>query len=62
MPLPVPQDRRIQAAIALATLAANASAWAHESHGMGGGHWHATDIWGVLAAAAFAALVFHRRR
>jgi hypothetical protein len=43
-------------------LAAHASTWAHEGHGMEGSHWHATDIWGVLAAVAVAALVLSRRK
>jgi hypothetical protein len=29
---------------------------------MEGGHWHATDIWGLLAVAAAAALYYHRRK
>jgi len=44
------------------TQAASAAAWAHEGHGMEGGHWHATDIWGLLAVAAAAALYYHRRK
>jgi len=52
----------MQTAVALTTLAAHASTWAHEGHGMEGSHWHATDIWGVLAAAVVAALVFYRRK
>ena len=47
---------------ALTTLAASAAAWAHEGHGMEGSHWHATDIWGLLAVAAAAALYYHHRK
>jgi len=47
---------------ALTLLAASATAWAHDGHSMEGGHWHATDIWGLLAIAAAAALYYHRRK
>jgi len=46
----------------LTALAANATAWAHEGHGMEGGHWHATDVWGLLAVAAAVALYYHHRK
>ena len=62
MPKPILQTRCLRSAAALATLAASAAAWAHEGHGMEGGHWHATDIWGLLAVAAVAALYFHHRK
>jgi|LauGreDrversion2_5_1035112.scaffolds.fasta_scaffold195481_2 MYXO-CTERM domain-containing protein len=62
MPLSVPQGRWTRTTVALTTLAAHASTWAHEGHGMEGGHWHATDSWGLLAAAVLAALVFYRRK
>ncbi len=62
MPKPNLQIRCLRSTAALATLAANAAAWAHEGHGMEGGHWHATDIWGLLAVAAAAALYYHRRK
>ena len=62
MPKPTLQTRCLRSAAALATLAASAAACAHEGHGMEGGHWHATDIWGLLAVAAVAALYFHRRK
>jgi hypothetical protein len=29
---------------------------------MEGSHWHATDIWGLLAVAAAAALYYHCRK
>ena len=48
--------------IAFTTLTASAASWAHEGHGMEGGHWHATDIWGLLAIAAAATLYYHRRK
>ena len=61
MPSHILQGRWTQTAVALATLAVHASTWAHEGHGMEGSHWHATDIWGVLAATV-AALYFFRRK
>ena len=57
-----PQSRCLRSTAALSMLAVNAAAWAHEGHGMEGGHWHATDIWGLLAVAAAAALYYHRRK
>ena len=62
MSSPVLLDRWIQTTVALATLTVHASTWAHQGHGMEGSHWHATDSWGVLAAAVVAALVFYRRK
>jgi hypothetical protein len=62
MPSHILQSHWIKAATALATLALHTSTWAHEGHGMEGSHWHATDIWGVLAAVAVAALVLSRRK
>jgi len=62
MSSPVLLDRWIQTTVALTTLTVHASTWAHQGHGMEGSHWHATDIWGVLAAAAVTALVFYRRK
>jgi hypothetical protein len=62
MPKPTLQTRFGRSAAALTALAASATAWAHEGHGMEGGHWHATDIWGLLAIAAAAALYYHRRK
>jgi len=56
------QSRCLRKLATLAALAANATAWAHDGHGMEGSHWHATDIWGLLAIAAAAALYYHRRK
>jgi hypothetical protein len=41
-------------AVILAVLAA--PAFAHEGHGLAGTHWHATDAFGLVAAAAVAML------
>jgi len=30
--------------------------FAHEGHGLGGSHWHATDVWGFAAFGAAVAL------
>ena len=48
--------------VALACLPLSGPALAHEGHGMEGSHWHATDIWGLLAVAAAAALYYHHRK
>jgi len=42
------------AVVALAPLAG--PALAHDGHGLVGGHWHATDVWGFLGLAAAVAL------
>ena len=35
------------------------SAWAHEGHGIeGASHYHATDVWGFVAAAAVALVLW----
>jgi hypothetical protein len=42
--------------ILLPTAAVLASpVWAHEGHGLGGAHWHATDAWGFGLALAVGA-------
>jgi len=56
------QSRCLRKLATLAALAANATAWAHDGHGMEGSHWHATDTWGLLAIAAAAALYYHHRK
>ena len=45
------KQRWITAALALAA----APALAHEGHGMSGGHWHATDAWGLIGLAVVLA-------
>ena len=62
MPKPTLQARFGRSAAALTMLAVNATAWAHEGHGMEGSHWHATDVWGLLALAAAVALYYHHRK
>jgi len=62
MPTPRTPSRYLQTAAALATLASSAASWAHEGHGLEGGHWHATDVWGLLAVAAVGAMYFYRRK
>ncbi len=45
---------------ALASLCAVARA--HDGHGLSGGHWHATDAWGLLAfVAVLAAALWYSR-
>ena len=37
-------------------------ALAHDGHGLSGGHWHATDTWGLVGlATALAAAVWFAR-
>jgi hypothetical protein len=62
MPFLALQGRRLQTATALIGLAASATTWAHEGHGMEGSHWHATDGWGLLALAAAVALYYRHRK
>ncbi|MDZ7939128.1 MAG: hypothetical protein U5M53_12965 [Rhodoferax sp.] len=31
-------------------------AFAHDGHGLGGTHWHATDVWGFVVVGALSAL------
>jgi hypothetical protein len=35
------------------------SAFAHDGHGLGGTHWHATDVLGFVVAAAFVAVAVY---
>ena len=56
------QSRCLRNGAALTALAASATTWAHEGHGMEGSHWHATDVWGLLAVAAAVALYYHHRK
>ena len=39
------------------------TAWAHDGHGMGSSHWHATDTLGFLVVAALmvAAIYFGKK-
>ena len=40
-----------------------ALALAHEGHGLGGTHWHASDVLGfVVGAVVVAALIWHLRK
>ncbi|MFZ2737491.1 MAG: hypothetical protein WBI20_12225 [Burkholderiaceae bacterium] len=38
------------------------SALAHDGHGLGSQHWHATDTWGFIALAAMLGLAIWLRR
>ncbi len=45
--------------ISIAVYAASTGAsavFAHDGHGLGGTHWHATDVWGFVAVGALSAL------
>jgi hypothetical protein len=43
--------------LALSQLASNA--FAHDGHGLGGHHWHATDVLGFVIAAALVAVAVY---
>jgi len=43
--------------IAIYAISTGAStAFAHDGHGLGGTHWHATDVWGFVVVGALSAL------
>jgi hypothetical protein len=47
----------------LALLALVQPVWAHEGHGLGSTHWHATDALGfVVAAALLAAAIYFGKK
>jgi len=52
----MPKIRAMRAATLLLSAPA---AWAHEGHGLGGIHWHATDAFGLLLVGGLAALVIY---
>lgn len=41
---------------ACASISGATAAFAHESHGLQGVHWHATDTWGFVTVAAMVAV------
>jgi hypothetical protein len=53
-----PLSWRLSLSVFLALASWGGTALAHDGHGLGGAHWHATDALGFVAAAAIAALVF----
>ena len=59
--LPFCEPALRSAAVALALLAANGLALAHDGHGMQGSHWHASDLLGLVFGLAVAALVWRSR-
>jgi hypothetical protein len=50
-------SRLTSAFLASLALLGSSSALAHDGHGLFGGHWHATDLLGFLAAAVGVAAV-----
>ena len=46
-----PLSWRLSLSVFLALAAWGGTALAHEGHGLGGTHWHATDVLGFVAAA-----------
>jgi hypothetical protein len=51
--------KKIILALSLAIAQLGTAAFAHEGHGLGGTHWHATDVLGFVAAAALVALAVY---
>jgi Co/Zn/Cd efflux system component len=45
-----------------ALLMSTGSIFAHDGHGLGGAHWHATDVLGYVAVAVLAALAWFKRK
>jgi hypothetical protein len=48
-------------ALTLSLIAAHlgTAAWAHDGHGLGGTHWHATDVLGFVMAGALVVLAVY---
>ena len=46
----------------VAVLTSTGSVLAHEGHGLGGAHWHATDVLGYVAVAVLAAVAWFKRK
>ena len=42
--------------IAASAMVAAGTAFAHEGHAMTGAHWHATDVWGLVALGGMMVL------
>lgn len=46
-------------ALSLTLAQLGTSAFAHDGHGLGGSHWHATDVLGFVVAAALVGLAIY---
>ena len=46
----------------VAFLMSAGSVFAHEGHGLGGAHWHATDVLGFVVVAVLAAVAWFKRK
>lgn len=57
-----PLSWRLSVSVFLALVAWGGTALAHDGHGQGGTHWHATDVLGFVIAAALVALAFLLRK
>ncbi len=51
--------KKISLALSLALSHLGQTALAHDGHGLGGTHWHATDALGFVVAAALIAAAFY---
>ena len=45
--------------LCVALLSLGTAARAHDGHGLGGSHWHNTDVLGFVVASALAALAIY---
>ncbi|WP_158271656.1 hypothetical protein [Limnohabitans sp. 2KL-1] len=45
--------------LSFALLNLGTAAWAHDGHGLGGSHWHSTDVLGFVVATALVALAVY---
>lgn len=54
-----PLSWRLSLSVFLALAAWGGTALAHGGHGLGGTHWHATDVLGFVAAAAVLAVAVY---
>lgn len=48
--------------VALSLLGSGSLALAHDGHGLGGTHWHASDAWGFVLIAALVGLAWWSSR
>ncbi len=45
--------------LSFALLNLDTAAWAHDGHGLGGSHWHSTDVLGFVIATGLVALAVY---
>lgn len=54
--MPTPRLNTLKTIAISPLLTGAGSVFAHDGHGLGGVHWHATDAWGFVALGAMIAL------